>query len=210
LASQIFDRTLVEYIADGEKAALKLFYLRHSARVYRFVARLTGSESAAAETVNDMFLAVWRDARQFKGGSQVATWLLKIARRFKSLWQCRRRSELPPDRHGQDLIEDASDGPAALNEKRAGGATSAEMHDDADTDSPGGDQPDLLPGKRGRGGGSNPRGRRPLTSRPACTMPEATWPKLFAAAGIDRAWTAFSSVCNTAKKVSQSPDPDRN
>src|SRR5216683_5300807 len=31
------------------------------------------------------------------------------------------------------------------------------MHDDADTDSPGGDQPDLLPGKRSRGGGSNHR-----------------------------------------------------
>ncbi len=34
LASQISDRTLVEFIADGDKAALKLFYLRHSARVY--------------------------------------------------------------------------------------------------------------------------------------------------------------------------------
>jgi len=117
LASQISDRTLVEFIADGDKAALKLFYLRHSARVYRFVARLTGSESAAAETVNEVFLAAWRDARQFKGESQVATWLLKIAR-FKALSQCRRRSEVPLDRHAQDLIEDASDGPAALNEKR--------------------------------------------------------------------------------------------
>jgi RNA polymerase sigma-70 factor (ECF subfamily) len=100
LASQISDRTLVEFIADGGKAALKLFYLRHSARVYRFVARLTGSEFAAAETVNDVFLAVWRDAKQFKGESQVATWLLKIAiARFKSLSQYRRRSEVPPDQH---------------------------------------------------------------------------------------------------------------
>jgi RNA polymerase sigma-70 factor (ECF subfamily) len=117
LASQISDRTLVQFIADGDKAALKLLYVRHGARVYRFVARLTGSESAAEETVNEVFLAVWRDARQFKGKSEVATWLLGIAC-FKALSQRRRRSEVPPDRHAQDLIGDAADGPAALNEKR--------------------------------------------------------------------------------------------
>jgi RNA polymerase sigma-70 factor (ECF subfamily) len=117
LASRISDRTLIEFIADGDKAALELLYLRHSARVYRFAVRLTGSGSAAEETVIDVFLAVWRDARRFKGKSQVGPWLLKIAR-FKALSHCRRRSEAPLDRHAQDLIEDASDGPAALNEKR--------------------------------------------------------------------------------------------
>ena len=117
LTSQISDRTLVNFIADRDKAALKLLYLRHSARVYRFVARLTGSKSAAEETVNEVFLEVWRDARQFKGKSQVATWLLGIAH-FKALSQRRRRSEGPLDRRAQDLIADASDGPATLNEKR--------------------------------------------------------------------------------------------
>jgi RNA polymerase sigma-70 factor (ECF subfamily) len=117
LASRISDRTLVEFIADGDKAALELLYLRHSARVYRFVARLTGSGSAAEETVIEVFLAVWRDARRFKGKSQVRSWLLKIAR-FKALSHRRRRSGVPLDWHAQDLIEDASDGPAALNEKR--------------------------------------------------------------------------------------------
>jgi RNA polymerase sigma-70 factor (ECF subfamily) len=105
LASEISDRTLVQFIADRDKAALKLLYLRHSARVYRFVARLTGSEFAAEETVNEVFLEVWRDARQFRGKSQVATWLLGIAR-FKALSQYRRRSEVPLDRHAQHLIED--------------------------------------------------------------------------------------------------------
>jgi RNA polymerase sigma-70 factor, ECF subfamily len=116
LASQISDRTLVQFIADRDEAALKLLYSRHSARVYRFVARLTGSKSAAKETVNDVFLEVWRDARQFEGKSQVATWLLGIAH-VKALSQYRRRSpEGPLDRRAQDLVADASDGPAALNE----------------------------------------------------------------------------------------------
>jgi hypothetical protein len=32
---QIFDRALVELMADGDKDALKLLYLRHRERVYR-------------------------------------------------------------------------------------------------------------------------------------------------------------------------------
>jgi RNA polymerase sigma-70 factor, ECF subfamily len=117
LMSEVSDRTLVQFIADGDKAALKLLYLRHSARVYRFVARLTGSEAAAEEAVTDVFLAVWRDARRFKAKSQVATWLLGMAR-FKSLSQSRCRPEMPLDRYAQGLIEHASDRPAALNKKR--------------------------------------------------------------------------------------------
>jgi DNA-directed RNA polymerase specialized sigma24 family protein len=112
--SVISDKTLVQFIADGDKAALKLLYLRHSARVYRFVARLTGSEAAAEETVTVVFLAVWRDARRFTGQSQVATWLLGIAR-FKSLSQCRRRSAMPLDPHAPGLM-DASDRSAAAGD----------------------------------------------------------------------------------------------
>ncbi len=116
LVSQFSDRTLVQFIADGDKAALMLLHLRHRTRVYRFVARLTGSESISEETVNDVFLTVWRDASQFKSKSQVATWLLGVAR-FKAISQYRRRSELPLDRHAPFFIEDASDGPAALAEE---------------------------------------------------------------------------------------------
>jgi RNA polymerase sigma-70 factor (ECF subfamily) len=100
LACQTSDRTLVQFIADRDKAALKLLYLRHGARVYRFVVRLTGSKSAAIETVNDVFLEVWRDAMQFTGRSQVAAWLLEIAC-FKALSRCRGHSEELWGRHAR-------------------------------------------------------------------------------------------------------------
>jgi RNA polymerase sigma-70 factor (ECF subfamily) len=207
LASQISDRTLVEFIADGDKAALRLLYLRHSARVCRFVACLTGSESAAEETVNEVFLAVWRDARQFKGESQVATWLLKIAR-FKALSPCRPRSEVSLHRHAQDLIEDASDGPAALNEKRR--------------------RPDILqrrmttltPIHREVINLISCQGKEVEEVAQTTGVPVSTiktrlqcargyMAKLFAAAGIDRAWTALSGVCNTAKEPSQRSASER-
>jgi RNA polymerase sigma-70 factor (ECF subfamily) len=189
LASQISDRTLVQFIADRDKAALKLLHLRHSARVYRFVARLTGSKSAAEETVNEVFLEVWRDARQFKGKSQVATWLLGIAH-FKALSRCRRRSEVPPDRHAQHLIEDASDGVAALNEKRRRRdilekcmTTLTPIHREVIN---------LIPYQ-----GKKVEDVAQTTEVPVSTIKTRShyarghMAKLFAAAGIGRAWTAL-------------------
>ena len=38
------DRELVDRVAKGDRAAVRLLFMRHHARVYRFVARQTGSE----------------------------------------------------------------------------------------------------------------------------------------------------------------------
>ena len=115
--SQISDLALFRFIADGDKDALRLLYMRHHDRLYRFVARLTGTEATADEIVNEVFLAVWRHAAQFEGKSQVSTWLLAIAR-FKALSACRRRSEVPLDECAAAAIEDTADGPATSFEKR--------------------------------------------------------------------------------------------
>jgi RNA polymerase sigma-70 factor (ECF subfamily) len=116
-ASRISDRALVELIAAGDKDALKLLYMRHRDRVYRFVQRLTGSELVADEVLNEVFLSAWRHADTFEGRSQVATWLLSIAR-FKAMSECRRRTEMPLDNEATMVIEDPSDGPATAAEKR--------------------------------------------------------------------------------------------
>lgn len=115
--SEVSDKALIQSIADGDKAALKLLYLRHRERVYRFVVRLTGAEQVADELVNDVFLAVWRHAEQYEGRAEVATWLLGIAR-FKALSACRRTVETPLDERAAAAIQDTADGPAASIEKR--------------------------------------------------------------------------------------------
>jgi RNA polymerase sigma-70 factor, ECF subfamily len=113
---QISDRVLVELMAHGDKDALKLLYLRHCERVHRFVLRLAGTESLADEVVNEVFLSAWRHAGRFQGKSQVATWLLSIAR-FKTVSEYRRRREFPLDEHACAAVEDPADGPAASVEK---------------------------------------------------------------------------------------------
>ncbi len=42
--TELSDKALVQLIADEDKRALKLLYLRHHDRVRRFVTRLTGNE----------------------------------------------------------------------------------------------------------------------------------------------------------------------
>jgi RNA polymerase sigma-70 factor (ECF subfamily) len=115
--SEASDAALIQSIADGDKAAFKLLYMRHRERVYRFVVRLSGSDSMADEAVNEVFLAVWRSAGKFEAKSKVATWLLAIAR-FKVLTESRRRSEVPLDERAAASIEDPTDDPATCIEKR--------------------------------------------------------------------------------------------
>lgn len=90
--SQPSDLDLVGRVAKGDRAAVRLLFMRHHARIYRFVARQTGSEAMADDVANEVFLELWRKASDFAGRSEVSTWLLGIAR-FKALSALRKRKE---------------------------------------------------------------------------------------------------------------------
>jgi RNA polymerase sigma-70 factor (ECF subfamily) len=111
------DEALIRSMADGDKRAFKMLYVRHHVRIFRFVMRLVANESTAEEVLNEVFLEAWRHAQDFKGRSQVATWLLSIAR-FKTISECRRRSEAQLDETVAAVIEDPSDTATITIEKR--------------------------------------------------------------------------------------------
>ena len=91
-AAQQSDRELVERVAKGDRAAVRLLFMRHHARVYRFAARQTGSDMMADDIANEVFLELWRQAPAYEGRSEVSTWLLGIAR-FKALSALRKKKE---------------------------------------------------------------------------------------------------------------------
>jgi RNA polymerase sigma-70 factor, ECF subfamily len=115
--SEVSDKALIRSMADGDKHALKILYVRHHARVFRFIMRLTGDELVAEEVVNEVFLEAWRRADKFEGRSQVATWLMAIAR-FRAITRCKRRSEAQLDERAAAVIEDPSDTPSTVFQKR--------------------------------------------------------------------------------------------
>lgn len=119
-AAQQTDRELVERVAGGDRAAVRLLFMRHHARVYRFAARQTGSELMADDIANEVFLELWRQAPAFQGRSEVSTWLLGIAR-FKALSALRKRKEEAIDEDEAAAIPDTGDTPevAVMKEDKA-------------------------------------------------------------------------------------------
>jgi RNA polymerase sigma-70 factor, ECF subfamily len=104
------DDMLLESIADGNRTAMHMLYCRHNVRVYRFILRIVRDATTAEDLVSQVFLDVWRTARQFQGRSQVSTWLLSIAR-FKALTAMRQRRFEDIDQEDVRQIPDESDTP---------------------------------------------------------------------------------------------------
>jgi RNA polymerase sigma-70 factor (ECF subfamily) len=111
-AQAVSDEMLLESIADGSRSAMHILYARHNIRVYRFILRIVRDASMAEDLVSQVFLDVWRTARQFQGRSQVSTWLLSIAR-FKSLTSLRQRRFEDIDQDDVREIADGADTPEA-------------------------------------------------------------------------------------------------
>jgi RNA polymerase sigma-70 factor (ECF subfamily) len=96
---------------------MQVLFARHHVRVYRFVLRLVRDESVAEDLISEVFLDVWRQAGRFEGRSQVSTWLLAIAR-FKALSALRRRPDEELDEEAAEAIEDPSDDPEVVLDKK--------------------------------------------------------------------------------------------
>jgi RNA polymerase sigma-70 factor, ECF subfamily len=115
------DVDLIARIADGDRLAMQVLFSRHHVKVYRFVLRIVGHQSAAEDLISEVFLDVWRQASRFEGRSAVSTWLLAIAR-FKALSAVRRKSDEGLDDEAAAAIEDTSDDPAVAVQKKDKGA----------------------------------------------------------------------------------------
>jgi RNA polymerase sigma-70 factor (ECF subfamily) len=114
------DEALIERIAAGDRLAIQVLFARHHVRVYRFILRIVKSQTIAEDLISEVFLDVWRQADRFNGHSAVSTWLLAIAR-FKALSALRRRTEDQLDDDTAATIEDLSDGPEVMVQKKVNG-----------------------------------------------------------------------------------------
>jgi len=79
-ASDTSDEALIQSVAAGGAQAMKILYVRHNVRVFRFVLRFVGDTSTAEDIVSDVFFEAWKQAGKFQARSSVSTWLLAIAR----------------------------------------------------------------------------------------------------------------------------------
>lgn len=79
-SAEMSDEALVAACAVGEAAALGALFDRYQSTVYRFLARLAGTDARDLDDlVQATFLEVYRASRQFRAKSQVKTWILGVA-----------------------------------------------------------------------------------------------------------------------------------
>lgn len=75
------DDALLERVAAGDGQAFTELFRRRQHDVFRFAVHMTGSAATADDVVQDVFLAVMRDAGRYEAGrATVAAWLCGIAR----------------------------------------------------------------------------------------------------------------------------------
>src|SRR5262245_57425818 len=107
------DEELMRQVADGSAEALGALHRRFARAIFR-LANQTLDRAAAEDLVQDVFVAVWRNAARFDPErGTVRAWVFQIAH-FRILNELRRRSrqpELMPDPEGLLLERLPSSGP---------------------------------------------------------------------------------------------------
>ncbi|GHG61081.1 RNA polymerase subunit sigma-24 [Alishewanella longhuensis] len=73
------ERTMLHLVIAGDKAAYEQLYKNYLGRVYAISLRLLANQAKAEEAVQETFIKVWQQLPDFRGDSQFATWLHRIA-----------------------------------------------------------------------------------------------------------------------------------
>ncbi|HEX5107871.1 MAG TPA: RNA polymerase sigma factor [Vicinamibacterales bacterium] len=77
----VSDADLVRRTSRGDRDAFALLYRRHQATIFRFARFMTGCDAAAEDVVQDVFLALMRDAARYDARrAALSTYLYGVAR----------------------------------------------------------------------------------------------------------------------------------
>jgi RNA polymerase sigma-70 factor (ECF subfamily) len=72
------DEALLNAVAEGDRAALRLLYERHAPWLTLRLARRCADADIVDEAVQDTFVAVWRSAGRYDGHGEVGAWIWGI------------------------------------------------------------------------------------------------------------------------------------
>jgi len=98
------EATLVARCAQGDEAACVDLVTEHQRMVFQLAYHLLGDRDEALDLSQDVFFKVFRTLSQFRGQSQLRTWIYRIvvnqARNRQRWWRRRRRSsQVSLDQH---------------------------------------------------------------------------------------------------------------
>src|SRR6059036_2633769 len=109
------EQELVQQLVAGDEEAVRILYARFGRAVYTLGRRLLGSNDAAEELTQDVFLAAWRKAGRFDADrGRLSTWLMAIAH---NMGVDRLRHDRGPARPSLILVEDVPEVPGPDEEE---------------------------------------------------------------------------------------------
>lgn len=115
------DRDLLRRVARKEAGAVRALYERYYRRLFSYVFKIVRRPELVEEVLNDVMLAVWRQADTFGGRSRPSTWIFGIAYRqsLKALRRSRRHRSGDDDPPEPDALSDPErSGPESLMARR--------------------------------------------------------------------------------------------
>ena len=89
------ERELLERIAKAkDQAAFRTLYGNYYQRLSRLLSRMSVRREDIEEVINDTFWVVWTKAAEFRGASQLSTWIIGIA--YRRALNALRRAKIRP------------------------------------------------------------------------------------------------------------------
>ena len=100
LPTGLSDSALVERIATGDQLAFEAVMRKYNGKLYRIARAILKNDSDAEDVLQDAYLDAYRHIREFRGGSELATWLTRIVinQALMRVRKERRRSSIIPFR----------------------------------------------------------------------------------------------------------------
>src|ERR1043165_6686644 len=94
-ATDTSERELLERIARAkDQGAFRTLFGNYYQRLSRLLARMSVRREDIEEVINDTFWVVWTKASEFRGASQLSTWIIGIA--YRRALNALRRARLRP------------------------------------------------------------------------------------------------------------------
>lgn len=98
-----------------DRDAFQDLYRIYHRRLARFLTRLTRQYEVAEEIINDTMWVVWERAGDFRGSSQVSTWIMGIA--YRRALKTLRRASLQIQTCDVEAVEEPGDAWAAVDQE---------------------------------------------------------------------------------------------
>lgn len=99
-ANEADDVVLVERISGGDQRAFESLMRRYNGELFRIARSIVKDDSDAEDVLQDSYIDAYRHIHDFRGGSQVGTWLTRIVinHALMRLRKDKRRSAIIPFR----------------------------------------------------------------------------------------------------------------